>query len=311
MLLPAIPLIVLTAIRKRFRFLLPLSMLFLFLFVLGLGDSTPLPRLLFHGWWLWLTYDRFTLWAGILLVVVLAALLPLSWSWWFQTPLKRLTLVAVLLLLLAQAAGSAWVSTEPSRRSFLPSPPLVDMTAMKEFLDRQAVSQYRYITLGFGETQVEKLSTISRAYTLDGIWVSGRQMPILDDNGIGLIDTIKFTDPGLVILDELLADAALYNLKWVLVNDAFYFPVLEENGFVLAYSAVSHHDTRLGSVTIWQNDAVPPLSGEQKTEIGLLSNLWGIAPLSLLLLLATLHVPDGFRLARRGVRWFRRGESPA
>jgi hypothetical protein len=47
----------------------------LLLFSLGLGGTTPLPRLLFGANWAWLTYDRFSLWAGL-------ALLPLAGLLW-------------------------------------------------------------------------------------------------------------------------------------------------------------------------------------------------------------------------------------
>jgi hypothetical protein len=52
----------------RYRKLLGLSFAFLTLFLLGLGDTTPLPRLLFGDGWAWLTYDRFAFWATLTLL---------------------------------------------------------------------------------------------------------------------------------------------------------------------------------------------------------------------------------------------------
>ncbi|MEK7784732.1 MAG: hypothetical protein AAB658_04785, partial [Chloroflexota bacterium] len=59
--------------RKRRHW--PLFGAVLLLFSLGLGGTTPLPRLLFGANWAWLTYDRFSLWAGL-------ALLPLAGLLW-------------------------------------------------------------------------------------------------------------------------------------------------------------------------------------------------------------------------------------
>ena len=39
-------------------------------FVIGLGGTTPVPRLLFGPFWEWLTYDRFSMWADVPLLVL-------------------------------------------------------------------------------------------------------------------------------------------------------------------------------------------------------------------------------------------------
>src|SRR5262245_15423062 len=55
-------------IRGQRRRLWALAAIALFLGSLGLGGTTPLPSLLFRSQADWLTYDRFALWAAVLLL---------------------------------------------------------------------------------------------------------------------------------------------------------------------------------------------------------------------------------------------------
>jgi hypothetical protein len=68
----ALPLAVAAGILRRRRWL-PLLSALVVLFVLGLGGTTPLPRILFGAGWAWLTYDRFSFWAGLCLLPFAAA----------------------------------------------------------------------------------------------------------------------------------------------------------------------------------------------------------------------------------------------
>src|SRR5262249_45652902 len=60
-------------LRRRFRQIFPWYALAGLLFVIGLGGTTPVPRILFGSQWDWLTYDRFSLWAHVPLVMLLGA----------------------------------------------------------------------------------------------------------------------------------------------------------------------------------------------------------------------------------------------
>ena len=42
--------------------------MFIVFFLLGLGGTTPLPKIIFSENWQWLTYERFGVWATILLI---------------------------------------------------------------------------------------------------------------------------------------------------------------------------------------------------------------------------------------------------
>jgi len=69
--IPLIPVALWMGTRRRFW---GLGLAFLFLFLLGLGNTTPLPRLFFGSSWTWLTYDRFSFWASLLLLVFLGVM---------------------------------------------------------------------------------------------------------------------------------------------------------------------------------------------------------------------------------------------
>jgi hypothetical protein len=276
-------------VAYKYKYLLPLFIIAIFLFILGLGGSTPLPKLIFGHWWQWLTYDRFSLWAGILFLPLLARVIPIDLLELGKRSVRPAISVFLTVVILSMSFLAAYLSSEPLRRSFLPSPPIVDCEPLVEFLDGPDVGQqYRYITLGFCEAQVQKLSTLTQANTLDGGYYTARTLPILRESGIAMIDTIKYFDPELKTLDEILATASSYNLKWVLVNDVYYYDILEKHGFELRLSAEITFDSRFGNVTIWGRDDIPPMTEETKSEKGFSSYLWGIAPLLLVVILLFL-----------------------
>jgi hypothetical protein len=504
-----LPLIPLAAVKHRH--LIPLVILVVVFFILGLGGSTPLPRLIFGDWWKWLTYERFTLWASVLLI-------PLAVSLVKDLPaLKKVseTLQKILLagIILAMCVASLYFGSEPLRKTFSPSPPAVNVEVLSELLessnwdgaetitftatnpdllsdydsatftvkslnvnegllrvqtvpaiptkillddipqgdwgvdwikiqpgtyslsfsdvynyqmpntitlnyypgpkgiiqslndplniyedtvtevttsfielentggeipsegatinlhlqetlkdalnveenvkedspvvmdipdqtiaenesftpinlddyisngntadnditwtysgnvelnvniedniatitppDSEIGIEYYYLTLGFGEAQFQKLSTLTNARSLDGTYYTARTLPILTESGIASIDSIKYFDPELKTLRAILKDAPSYHLKWVLVNDVFYYDVLKEYGFRLRWSAEKLFDYRLAGVTIWERSDATPIVDENKSETGFWSYVWGIAPLSLVALLFTILV---------------------
>jgi hypothetical protein len=164
---------------------------------------------------------------------------------------------------------------------------VVDIDPLVEFLNGTEVAQrYRYITLGFGEAQFQKLSALSSAQSIDGTYYTARMLPILRESGIATLDSSRYFDPQLNTLNAVLQNAATYSLKWVLVNEIDYYAILEKNGFALKWSAETLFDGRLNGVTIWEKADVPPINAETKSEIGLSSYIWGTAPLGLVALLA-------------------------
>jgi hypothetical protein len=151
-----------------------------------------------------------------------------------------------------------------------------------EFLEKEDVQRYRYITLGFGEAQMQKLSMLTKARTLDGGYYTARQLPILKESGIWTIDAVKHADPELRTLAAILENASSYNLRWILVKDTFYYDILHEHGFRLNWSLENSGDIRFGNVTIWEKQNVPPIEMDSKSERGFWSYMWGVAPLLLI-----------------------------
>jgi len=274
--LPIIPLTVITVYRYwRLGSLFAVALL---MFLLGLGGSTPFPSFIFGNWWQWLTYDRFALWAGICFLPLLALLLPLRWLRAIKITRGPATLLFIVLIMMGTAINVSYANYEPLRHPYHAE--RVEIESILEFLGEDEVQQYRYITLGFGEAQMVKVSTLTSARTLDGTHYTARQLPILRESGISTIDASRHADPSLRVLILILDNASSYNLKYVFVNDIYYDDTLKNHGFKLM--KFDDGNATLGGVTVWEKDSIPPIEKDEKTETGFWAYVWGIAPLLIL-----------------------------
>jgi len=80
--------------------------------------------------------------------------------------------------------------------------------------------------------RISQLATLTDADSVDGLWNSGRTLPELTQHGGAALTMSKFfeeTRPRRIYGDALHADH--YGLKWVLVKDPFYDPLLTFAGF--------------------------------------------------------------------------------
>lgn len=276
--LPFLPIIPFTAIiAYKNRRLWPLFVIALLLFIFGLGGSTPLPRLIFGPWWQWLVYDRFSLWAGVCFLPLLAQLLPTHWLQAIKICRASIIFLFITLIIIGAAISVSYTTYEPLRHPYQIE--RVQFTPLLEFLEKEEVQQYRYITLGFGEAQMQKLSTLTSARTLDGTYYTARQLPILKESGISTIDASKHDDRGLRVLAEILENASSYNLKWVFVNDAFYNDILNQYGFKMRH--FDDRNYKWGGVTVWEKEKIPPIEKDYRSEAGFWAYVWGIVPLLL------------------------------
>ncbi len=266
------------------RKLIPLFLAAVFLFLLGLGGTTILPDHIFGPWANWLTYERFALWASLLFVPLAVQLLPFDRITFGESRSRSIISMILIISVLTMCLGSAFLGSEADRKTFLPSPPVVNVTTMAKFLDGlETGQQYRYITLGFGEAQMQKLNAISQAPCLDGTYYTARTLPILLSSGIASLDSSKYFDSQLKTLGAVLGDASRYSLKWVLVNDVDYDQILKDKGFLLKYSAQIVFDSQFTGVTIWEKDSIPAIVIQPKKEQNISSYVWGVAPLMLVL----------------------------
>jgi len=244
-----------------------------FMFMMGLGGITPLP-LIFGEWGQWLVYDRFALWAGILFLPMAGLILRVAKNRLTRFKLGKLLLVGFIVSL---AVNCWWVS---NLTLYFGHPREVAVEETKAFLDEGDNWRWRYLTLGFGEAQLARLSMMVNATTLDGTYYTARTLPVLRDSGLGTIDSAKYSyellgERGLTLLNNVLSDASSFSLKWVFCTDSFYEPILEAHGFSRL------HTLSDGVTTVWSLEGVPMLGLDvfERSETSLTGLVWGAAPM--------------------------------
>jgi O-antigen ligase len=254
----------------------------LLLFLLGLGGTTPLPRLFFGDAWEWLTYDRFAFWASLFLTPFFGILFIRIMRKWKDrvtlrartgsVTLRRSFLTASTFSVFALTALAAWLSPI----LFPIQPGRVDMQPIIDFLARDGHSQWRYLTLGFGD-QFARLNLLTEATTIDGSYHTARTLPELRESGIGQIDTVYWNTRSLPALDPILQKAGAHGVRWGFVNIPQYVPVLQANG----WKKISTFE---GGVQVWENpSAQVPAASQPPRENPLASFSWGTLPMLALL----------------------------
>ena len=305
-LIPLIPFVFWKGFQRKTR---GLWFSFVFLFVLGLGGTTPLPRWLFGRGWEWLTYDRFALWASLLLLPFFGIALVYVRK---QTRLdlggrflERFQKISQLKItghgwaerwsLLSLPAGSRrWLAgfvlgllgltalISGLLPTFLPTQPKqLDMQPVVDFLASADHSEWRYLTFGFGD-QLAYLSRLTNATTIDGSYHTARSLPELRESGIGQVDTAYWLPDGLSRLDPILQKSGQRGVRWGFVNRADYIAILERNGW-LKRALLSN------GVQVWENPQAvlpPPVLAPTKSALSVFS--WGVFPISALLLALAL-----------------------
>jgi hypothetical protein len=138
----------------------------------------------------------------------------------------------------------------------------------------------------------------TNATSVDGEWNSGRMLPELTRYGAGPLTSSKYYgQPGLNALRAILEHADRYGLKWVLVRDPYYDPLLKFSG----WRAVDDLENK--TVVIWSKDGVPPATSLNAPQMpprwqGI---LWGTLPFgSSILAILLVLIPDDMRREQRG-----------
>jgi len=269
--------------RTEGRRMLAPGMLFAVLFVLGLGGTTPLPRLLFGQGWAWLTYDRFALWACIVLLVFAGQWLVLvrrrlRRSHQLLSATERGLATASLLLILGPVAVldglvPSLVPFEPAR---------LDMTPIVRFLaSENASGSYYYLTFGFGD-QLALLSRLTPSRTLDGSYHTARPLPELRNSGLAQMDTAFWFPGGMLALDGILDKIATRGARWAFVDGKHYDEILRSHGW-------RNLTTLSDGVQVWDNPAAPlPISAPPASASPLAEFSWGVLPLTALALSGAL-----------------------
>jgi len=250
-------------------------------FLLGLGGTTPLPRLLFGRAFEILTFERFTLSATLLALPIVGALAEDMLDRFREVGAFALATCAVFTISLAMG----WLNWSPFHTSGG-----LNVDAVVNFLNRDGHDQYRYLTLGFGNS-MSKVATYSTASSVDGEYNAARLLPEMTRYGAAQLTSAKFFGAaGMDSLREMLQHANRYGLKFIFVHDPYYNPLLVFAGWrqVETYNS--------GEITAWSKDDVPPARRIVSDTMpapweGL---LWGTLPIgsSILAILFALLLPE-------------------
>jgi hypothetical protein len=242
----------------------PLLLGFWVAFLVGIGGTTPVGRILLGRAFEVLTMERFSYWATLLalpFVGLLAADL-----------MERFHMKAMVCLAVLAAATCALAVSWSSYRPADAADFRVDDVAA--WLNRDGHDRYSYITLGFGN-KVARLAMETNAPSEDGEWNSGRLLPELTKYGSGALTSSKYYGkPGLDSLRAILEHADHYGLKWVLVRDRYYDPLLAFAGWRPVDNLSDN------TIIIWAKDGIPPATPVNAMQIpphwqGV---MWGIFP---------------------------------
>ena len=248
-------------------------------FLVGLGGTTPVGHILLGRAFDVLTFERFSYWATLLSLPILGAVV--------VTAIERFRLKAAIPIAVLAAAtcalAVAWSSFRPADAENFS----VDSIAL--WLNRDGHDQYRYVTLGFGN-KLSRLGIETDANSVDGESNSARLLPELTEfGGAALTSSKYFGKAGLDSLRAMLNHADKYGLKFIIVRDPYYDPLL----YFAGWRQVDTLDDK--TVTIWSKDGVPPavpmVFGDKPTPMQGL--LWGILPVGFsILAMLVVFLPD-------------------
>jgi len=284
MLIAVVPYVILRSIKTP---LWPLGLSVLIALFLGTGGTTPFPRILLGPAFEILTLDRFTFWASILILPFAGLAVQSLWEGRgkilinraFGSFLSRATLVLMLVSYVSLAVGTALLpSYRPTQPDFIDPAPIVT------FMDEDRHSDWRYLTLGFGD-QFAYHSALINAESVDGNYHSARRLPSLMNYSVERLENSKYMGvPGLASLNQFLTNAERFHLKYVFSNDEFYDPILHYTGW--------NQVTRLNNgIRVWEKPDITPLPAVlPRRELPSYQKLmWGTLPIgSLILGLLTL-----------------------
>jgi hypothetical protein len=242
----------------------PLLLGFWVAFLLGLGGTTPVGHLLLGRAFDVLTMERFSYWATLLALPIVGLLAAELIDRYQMSAIVGLAVASTL----SCAIAVAWSTYRPADGEDF------KIDSVASWLNRDGHDQYRYVTLGFGN-KISRLAMMTDAGSVDGEWNSGRMLTELTRYGGAELTSSKyFGKPGLDALRAMLMHADRYGLKWVIVRDHYYDPLLSFAG----WRPVDYLEDQ--TITVWGKDGVPPATPVNAPQVppqwqGL---MWGILP---------------------------------
>jgi hypothetical protein len=264
----------------------PLLFGFWVAFMVGLGGTTPVGHLLLGRAFEVLTMERFSYWATLLALPFVGLLASELIDRYRTKAAVGLTVLAALTC----AFAVAWATYRPADAADF------QVNAVASWLNRDGHDKYRYITLGFGN-KISRVAAATDATSVDGEWNSGRMLPELTSHGGATLTNSKYQGKeGMDALRAILLHADHYGLKWVIVRDSYYDPLLSFAG----WRPVDNLEDK--TIMIWSKDGVPPATPVNAPQMpprwqGL---MWGTLPFgSSLLAILVLLIPQRTRFERR------------
>ena len=267
--------------RRRLR---PLLLGFWLTLIFGLGGTTPLPKWVLGRSFEILTFERFTLWAALMVLPLVGVLAERAIDRYGRKAVMGCATAALITLLLPMG----WMAVTP----FSPNAN-INVDAVDAFLSRDGHDKYRYLTLGFGNA-LPKVSTYTDANSVDGEYNSARLLPEFTHYGTAQLTSAKyFGTNGMEALRMMLRHASHYGLKYIFIRDPYYEPLISFAG----WRKVESYDS--GTITVWSKEDVPPARPipSDAMPTALEGLLWGTLPLasSILAILLALLIPDRAR----------------
>jgi hypothetical protein len=257
----------------------PLMFGFWVAFLLGLGGTTPAGKWLLGRAFEVITMERFSYWANLLALPFVGLLA--------EELIDRFRFKAVVGLAVAAGMTCAWAVAWDAYHPTDAADFSVNSLAL--WLNRDGHDRYRYVTLGFGN-KISRLAILTDASSVDGEWNSGRMLPELTAHGGAALTSSKyFGQSGLDALTAILHHADRYGLKWVIMRDPYYEPLLVFAGWRKVDTVED------GTISIWGKEDVPPATPVNAPQIpppwqGL---LWGTLPIgSSFLAIVLAFIPD-------------------
>jgi len=273
-----IPLAIAVYIKIREYFILALSLAY---FVVGLGGSTPIPRVIFgESLFNWLTYEKFSFIALILFLIPVMYYIENEYLIRLKKKLNSRSLLIIKVIVVASFFFSSAILLYITKvvMPLQPPPPPIDEIA--NFLNSRNGLGF-YITLGLGVWSRALALHTSKPF-FDGGFNSARRLPILANSGVESIDSAKYFPNGTKLVKELLSND--YGIRWVVLGDDFYRPLLESNGYkeIMVFKGERN-------ISIWENPGKTSY-GKFYLNIDRPSYFWGLEPLTLLLTYIGLNV---------------------
>jgi hypothetical protein len=280
------------------------------LMIVGLGFTTAIPRWIFGSIAHVLVYERFAYWAAVMSAMHAGVcfrelkLCARRWLAYFAIP-----------FLVVSVAWSSLAAAWNVRNNWL-FDRLQDWEEREiaRFLNEAEKAKYAYLVLGLGENESVRLMRKVLAPSLDGFYAVARRPRELRESGIGMLSTARHFPNGLKMVETILKDPAKWSLRWVIVAEGDYFPLLERFGWLPDFAVgpnlkFDRDKPYLASVWIWRapdRAAIPPLERNEglwkhREPPAELAWIWGLGPLSALLfgaLAAVFAWTSGGRLGR-------------